>query len=689
MFKKNLIVVTFISFLCICVYGSGIISMNFTGSGNDLFVDGDNIGPLATISTNWNWSASLSASGSLSNLKDDEGNATGAGVVWQSHNTYITTGTPTNDQQRITHGYLDDGNIGDGQGISITISDIPYEKYRVYGLLASDRSNAGGSYTSMDFQLNGSVWVFGGRTSANVVSYGNVDANFNNNGEYWTETGGGVIGNYWTQVARGSNLVIRGTAKTSDPRGSLAAVIIEEIAVPDSISLNFAQNSNQDFADGSGIGPLQSDSATWNSTIDSDTGGLVSGTKTNLIDVFGNQTGVSAAWLSNNTWYNGTDGTATDNRKLATGYLDDGNSSGTRCSVTFSNIPYASYRVYGLVASDIKPYFVSRDFEIHGGLLVRGGASEINLTSHANITTNFGANGEWWTESTASVTGNYWTVITSGSSLTVQGLNRIGVTSTRGSLAGVIIEEVTDWYVPTNRTIGFNVRGNVSDGEIDIDAVAGAPSYEQRYWGNINSDWFLNGGALPSRCFDSYGHMIASGNSTNNGIKLEFDATGLWNNGIESTNSADHVLMKGYFDSKSTTLTQPYVQIWNIPYDKFDIVVYVDGDGDAGSKCGAYWIEEATSVYDGDGADLTPYVYTEQIGSVEFDGTYAQVPLTSTSAATASAGNYIVFTGLTQKDVTIRGMELSGARAPVNAFQIVDRTPLYPVYPVGTIMMVQ
>ena len=675
--------------LCGGVLADGIISINFRRDNSEAFAGGQNIGPLATDSANWN--GVTGASGTLNNLIDDGGNPTSADVVWQASTVWSTSEAYTNDQQRLSRGYLDDGNIGDGLGISVTITDIPYAKYRVYGLLASDLSNGGGSYTTLDFRLNGSVWVFGGVSSANIAAYGNVTVNMNNHGEYWTEVGGGVIGNYWTQVASGSNLVVRGTAKTGTPRGCLTGIIIEEIDIPNTISINFAQNTNQDFADGSGIGPLSTDSATWNSTINSDAGNLASGTKANLIDVFGHATGVSATWLSANTWYNGTDGVTTDNRKLAVGYLDDGNAAGTPCSVTFSNIPYATYRVYGLVSSDIKPLFVSRDAVIQGGMFVRGGASEINLTSSANITTNFGFNGEWWTETSGTVTGNYWTVITSGSNLTVQGQNRIGTSSTRGSLAGIVIEEVTGWYMPTNRTIGFNFRGSKTAdiGIMDFNAVAGAPMLRQRYWGNLQSDWFNDAAAIPPRYFDSFGRLVGLNNVTNNGLRIEFDTNTLFNNGIDETTSADHVLMKGYFDS-TTSATQPYVQIWNIPYEKFDIVIYADGDGNNGSKCGAYWIEEATVVYDGNGADLTPLIYTEQIGTPHFDGTYTQVQLSSTSAATASAGNYIVFAGLTHPNVTIRGKQESGTRAPINAFQIVDRTPPPgPVYPVGTVILIQ
>lgn len=689
--SRTLVVLSVAAFLCGNVMAEGIISLNFVKNSDETFVGGENIGPLATSSANWNSvvnrSSGSETSGSMLDLKDDDGNATTADVTWQAAVCYYTSAVYTNDQQRLTRGYLDDGNIGDGLGLSIVVSNIPYAQYRVYGLLASDKSDGGAAYTTRDFQLNGSVWVFGGLTPAQISAYGNVTANFANKGSYWSEIGGGVIGNYWTQVASGPTLVVRGSLVNGIVRGSLAAVIIQQINVPRTISINLAQSTNQDFADGSGIGPLATDSATWNSTINQDSGDLANGSKTNLIDVFGNQTGASVLWKSNNTYWNQVDGVADDQHKLAVGYLDDGNASGTRCSVTFSNIPYASYRLYGLLSSDDMQ--TSRDVEIDG-MWARGGAVELQRQAHRSITTNYNANGEWWTETGASVTGNYWTVITCGSNLTVQGQNRIGTTTTRGSLAGIVIEEVTDWYVPSNRTVGFNFRGSASTGSMDFNAVAGAPLLQQRYWGNLNSDYFGAEGGVPARYFDSLGDLVGKGNITNNGIRLEFDANNLYQTDINATLSPDHVLMWGYMDSNAALLTQPYIQIWNIPYKKFDIVLYVDGDGIAGTKCGAYWLEEATIVPEDNGADLTPLIYTEQIGSLHFDGTYTQVPLSSTSAASAAAGNTIVFTGMTHSDITIRGMQESGTRAPINAFQIVDQSPPPPpLYPMGTILMIQ
>ena len=679
MFKKsNTVMAAAVAMVVFCgsVMAEGIISLGFFKTGDSAFSGGSNIGPLATDSANWNSTLGQDNSGSLTDLTDDDGIDTTADVVWTSANTWRNgVDNAATDEHRLAKSYLDDGN----GGCSVTFSNIPYATYRVYGLLSSD---AGDLYNTCDFQINGLLWVNGESSSAVLPAYGNITTNNGSNGTFWTEIGGGTRGNFWTEITSGSTLTIQGQDKWGGGRGSLAGVIIEEVTdVPNTISVNLVQGNNQTFAGNSEIGPLVTSSLTWNSTAGSPV--LKSGTKSNLVDRFGFDTGASVLWKSANTYYNGRDGVGDDEHKLAVGYLDDGSGG---CSVTFSNIPYANYKVYGLLSSDeVKdaPY-TTLDFMINGGVWARGGVAAQSTLAYGNINLNNATNGTWWTETTSSTTGNYWTVEAIGSTLTIDGLQRAG--AARGSLAGVVIEE-TALVVSTNRMIGFNWRGNGASGTMDLIGIAGAPGYEQRHWGNLNSDWFDNSGAVPTKIFDSYGALVGENNDAAKGIRLEFDGSGLYSNGIIATN-ADFTMMWGYMDDGFGP-AQPYIQIYNIPYQRYDLIVYVDGDANNGGKCGPYWLEEVTDPRADDGADLTPLVYTEQIGSPHFDGTYTQVPLTSTAAATAAAGNYIVFTGMTTNNITLRSQRVTGTRSPINAFQIID-TYVAPIpQPLGTILLLQ
>lgn len=230
---------------------------------------------------------------------------------------------------------------------------------------------------------------------------------------------------------------------------SVATFVCSNVMAQRTISLNFAHGTGEAFAGSENIGPLATDSTTWNSTLNRDSGELANGSIENLIDGSVRPTGVSALWKSANTWYELTDGTGDDQHKLAAGYLDDGAGG---CSVTFSNITYAAYRVYGLLSSDMIAegtfVYTSLDFEVDG-VWARGDNAPVSRSAHSNITRNYTANDEWWTETGANVTGNYWTVIAYGPTLTVKGY---GENPRRGSLAGIVIEEVA----VTNRIIGFN-----------------------------------------------------------------------------------------------------------------------------------------------------------------------------------------------------------------------------------------
>jgi hypothetical protein len=168
---------------------------------------------------------SLSA-GSLTGLLDDAGNTTTASVTWSSSNTWWNSDGTGTDNQRLAVGYLDDG----GSGVTITVNNVPFANYRVYGLLASDQGN---TYTTLDFVVNGSA-VLGGSATA----YGNMAESLANTGQEWSLLTTSQAGNYWrsgTQTA--STLTITGPARSGDDRASITGFIIEEVPEPGSAAL--------------------------------------------------------------------------------------------------------------------------------------------------------------------------------------------------------------------------------------------------------------------------------------------------------------------------------------------------------------------------------------------------------------------------------------------------------------------
>jgi len=218
--------------------------------------------------------------------------------------------------------------------------------------------------------------------------------------------------------------------------GASAAVV----SAASTISVNFSENdTNQVFAGGQNIGPLNTSSTFWNNTSPASvrTGSLSTGSLNNpLINELGAATTATLAWQSSNPWYN-ADGTADDQHMMSVGYLDDG---GSGISFTVANIPYAQYRVYGLLASDQGggATYTTLDFTVNGTPVLGGTATAYNTINASNT-----AEGAYWTQVTTSDPGNYWLSGTQTSAtLTVTAPTRNG--EQRASISGFVIEQVPE-----------------------------------------------------------------------------------------------------------------------------------------------------------------------------------------------------------------------------------------------------
>ena len=219
------------------------ISINFNYDGAGAFTTNSLIGPLKTASTNWNCSYLLFSpyeSGELeSGLMERSGQLTTAGISYSaSMVNYVEgqLGTGVWDGDRLNRGFIDDG-------VSITVSNIPYASYTVYGLVGGDPSGSNDPdfllwqepMKSLDFQVNGS-WVYGGASAGSAADvYTTQHASRYGQpvglGAEWVEiVPGSVTGMYWTAMASGPTLTIQGQAAGTsvDTRGALAGIIIKE-----------------------------------------------------------------------------------------------------------------------------------------------------------------------------------------------------------------------------------------------------------------------------------------------------------------------------------------------------------------------------------------------------------------------------------------------------------------------------
>lgn len=213
-----------------------------------------------------------------------------------------------------------------------------------------------------------------------------------------------------------------------------------------SIAYNFSEtstNNSQTLDSTTPKGPLGT--SVWNDSYIVTTGNVANGTETNLVDNTGAGTGMSIAWSSKETWF-GDGGNTTQDQRIVLGYLDDGNQGGSNPGVfvTLSNIPYSNYNIYILLASDTgsSTTYTTQDFLINGTTWALGGATPVTATAYANMEST-SANGTWTQAIAGGQTGNYIQVSNlSGGTLTIDG--QIGSGGARGSVAGVIIQQVPE-----------------------------------------------------------------------------------------------------------------------------------------------------------------------------------------------------------------------------------------------------
>lgn len=210
-----------------------------------------------------------------------------------------------------------------------------------------------------------------------------------------------------------------------------------------SISYNFSENpGNQALDNVTPKGPLGT--SFWNDS--NAEGATASGTEANLVDGTGTPTTAAITWSSANMWYNGS-GVDGDNARLSVGHLDDG---GSGVSVTFTDIPYAKYNVYGIVGSDVGGEYTTRDFRVN--------ESTWAFPVTPPLLTNSGSTG-----AAGDATSNTGTITTSGA---LAGITDPAMAFINNQVASIPFNAamnpagsftVACWINPTNVTAGARV----------------------------------------------------------------------------------------------------------------------------------------------------------------------------------------------------------------------------------------
>jgi len=216
-------------------------------------------------------------------------------------------------------------------------------------------------------------------------------------------------------------------------------------------------------------------------------------------------------------------------------------------------------------------------------------------------------------------------------------------------------------------TISFNFAGGRNDAVSDVTELAvadsvGAGAYVAANWNNLKSDWSGTAGAVPGTIVDST--AVATG------ITLSFDTGDTWNTDLNEADSTDHKLFKRYFDDAGPASGQPYVNVSGITDAAlgYTVVIYLASDAaNAGSdvQMGDIWLQDQQAdagamILSNGGAKLAPMLLGDS-----YTGSYID-------ATSGTAGNYIVFAGLTSTDFTLRGdKSATGARVGFAGMQII------------------
>ena len=191
------------------------------------------------------------------------------------------------------------------------------------------------------------------------------------------------------------------------------------------------------------------------------------------------------------------------------------------------------------------------------------------------------------------------------------------------------------------RSIGLNFTGQNASGDSEkalaTSDFAGADGYVQALWNNIRETTTTG---VPYSMLDSVGSMEYYKNQSGY-MTVGYTSNSQSLDSLAGTD-ANSALMSGHANGATQ------VTLGAIPYDYYDVVVYM---GDNADSTGQYWIT------DSEGNKISD---TISVASGAFDGTWTQVK------SSGDSGNYYVFRGLTTPS-----MILNSADGPINAVQIV------------------
>ncbi len=251
------------------------------------------------------------------------------------------------------------------------------------------------------------------------------------------------------------------------------------------------------------------------------------------------------------------------------------------------------------------------------------------------------------------------------------------------------------WFCVAAISLVLSAGVAVADTTIGIDFVGGSNLYPpftnggpvaamqstetagvvpQAFWnaagigGQNNTTVNRSGNLAAGTVYDGTGAVVP-------GLSMTWNGWETFSTDIPET-PGNNRMMKGYLDAGPAGMTAT-VTISGLPsaYTSagYDLLVYFDGEQTIGSqdRVGRWRVYEGTSI----AAPLLAEAFGRDPAGIDFSGTFVRA--TGTSAAAATAGNYIQFSGLHAPTLTLEAFGAAGdvPRAPVNGIQIVSSIP--------------
>jgi len=235
-------------------------------------------------------------------------------------------------------------------------------------------------------------------------------------------------------------------------------------------------------------------------------------------------------------------------------------------------------------------------------------------------------------------------------------LDRRGHRAALGYLALALWLVQASWSPSLARAnmIGINFvgKGTVYSQPLAATESAGAPGFTQSNWNNAEGS------------SNSAGQSLNDENGQGTGTTLTWTYADKSYTSISDT-PGDGRMMRGYISQFSSSAPTVTVSGLGTAFTSpgYDVLVYFDGENTTGTP--SDWVTQYTLAV---GGNMVATVFGKDAAGVNFGGTFAKA--SGSTAGSATAGNYVRFTGLTASGFTLTATPISGD-GPINAIQII------------------